>query len=440
MEVLTSSIDTFVNMTQALHKACEEGSLLLVSLLLERGLNVNSKDKQGRTPLHIASQTGDRLLAELLHQQGADLCAVTSQGEIPLNCTKDEEMTLLFVRMMAREGKAHLAKERLQLEEMSDKVKEKIIKGLDLKTTRKKANPLSQILSRRTLVNLLKTKETAYQQLSSLSNVSDCSRFSETESGFGETDKSSCDCSTESVLSNLSNSSGFASVDDPAPHFNRRATTPLSKRELTARNHPTSRPRSRFSSEPQKGIVQSSSTWNIVGISRKQSFPPLKKRVPKRVTFPADVLLDIAIKNDDFVETCHLIKSGRVDLNRVGCNGLTPIHRSAIDGSYKCLQLLLDLGADVNVQDELGWRPLHDAVFHGHVQCAIALINAGADLCAQTDDFYTVLDLAENDRMLLVIGRALMAKNNDYDAGEMTSYLGNELFEKLFDPDRETCV
>lgn len=438
--MLTSSIDTFVNMTQALHKACEERSLLLVSLLLERGLNVNSKDKQGRTPLHIASQSGDRLLVELLHQQGADLCAVTSQGEIPLDCSKDEEMTLLFVRMMAREGKAHLAKERLQLEEMSDKVKEKITKGLNFKITRKKANPLSQILSKRALVNLLETKEMADHQISSLSNMSDCSRFSETESGFCETEKSLCDCSMESVLTNLSNSSGFASVDDPTPYFNRRATTPLSKRELTAMNHSAPRPRPRFSSEPQKGIVQSASTWNIVGISRKQSFPPLKKRVPKRVTFPADVLLDIAIRNDDFVETCHLIKSGRVDLNRVGCNSLTPLHRSAIDGSYKCLQLLLDLGADVNVQDELGWRPLHDAVFHGHVQCAIALINAGADLCAQTEDFYTVLDLAENDRMLLTVGRALMAKNSDDDVGEMTSYLGNEVFEKLFDPDRETCV
>ena len=428
-------------MMQALHRASEEGNLILVSILLERGMNVNAKDKQGRTPLHIASETGDKLLAELLFQRGADTSSVSSRGSIPLDCSRDEEMTLMLAQMMARADKAQLAKERLQFEELSDKVRQKVVKELDLKTSRKKTSPVfSQLLNKRTFVNLPGLKESD-SQLSSLSNVSDCSRFSEAESGFCEMEKSSDSISMESVQTNESVSSGFASIDETTPYFNRRATTALTKQEFAALNRSPFMPRSRADSEPpRKGAVKRSSTWNITRTQTGTfSRPALQKRVVKRVAFPADVLLDIAIKNDDFIETCLLIKSRKVDFNRVGCNGLTPLHRAAIEGSYGCLQLLIDLGANANAQDEMGWTPLHDAIFHGHVNCAVLLINAGADLSAETDDVYTVLELAESDRMILAIGRALIAKNNDEGKSEL-NFFQDEVIEPVFDPDRETCV
>lgn len=407
---------------------------------------MNIKDKQGRTPLHIASETGDKLLAELLFQRGADTCSVTARGSIPLDCSHDEEMTLLLVQMMARAGKVQLAKERLQFEELSEKARPKVAKELDLKTTRKKSAPVfSQLLSKRAFASLLGLTEPD-SLLSSLSNVSDCSRYSEAESGFCEMDKSRDSISMESVQTNESVSSGFASVDETTPYFNRRATTALTKQEFAALNRPPFLPRSRAVSEPPtKRKVERSSTWSIKRTQTAGTFPrsALKKRVVKRVvkrvTFPADILLDIAIKNDDFVETCHLIKSRKVDFNRVGCNGLTPLHRAAIEGSYECLQLLIDLGANVNAQDELGWTALHDAVYHGHVSCAMVLINAGADLGAETDDFWTVLDLADTDRMILAIGRALIVKNGDGDKSELV-YFEDEIFEPVFNPDRETCV
>lgn len=425
---------------QALHRACQEGNLILVSILLDRGLNVNAKDKQGRTPLHIASEIGDKVLAELLLQRGADTCSVSSTGSIPLDCSSGEDMTLLLVQVMARAGKARLVKERLQFEELSDKARQKIAKELDSKTMQKKSTPIfSQLLNKRAIVNLPGLKESD-SRLSSLSNVSECSKFSEAESGFCEMDKSSDSTSMESVQTNESFSSGFASVDESTPYFDRRATTALTKQEFAALSRCPFIPRTRAISEPSKSTIERSLMRNTKRTQTKPfPRPVLKKRVVKCVTFPADILLDIAIKNDDFVETCHLIKSRKVDFNRIGCNGLTPLHRAAIEGSYECLQLLIDLRANVNVQDENGWTPLHDAVFHGHVNCAVALINASADLSAETDDFCTLLDLADSDKMILAIGRSLILKNSDGDQSEVDCF-EDEVFEPVLDPDRETCV
>lgn len=424
----------------ALHRACQEGNLILVSILLERGLNVNAKDKQGRTPLHIASETGDKLLAELLFQRGADTCSVCSRGSIPLDCSRDDEMTLMLVQMMSRTGKAELAKDRLQFEELSEKARQTVAKALDVKTTRKKSPPVlsSQFLNKRTFANLFGIKD-AVSRLSSLSNVSDTSRCSESESGFSEMDKSSDSTSMESVQTNESVSSGFVSVDELSPEsFNRRATTALTKQEFAALNRsPFMLRRNRTVSEPPpKRTIKRSSTWNISSKSTS-TFP--RPALRRRVTFPADIMLDVAIKSDDFVETCHLIKSRKVDFNRVGCNGLTPLHRAAIEGSYECLQLLVDLGANVNVRSVLGWTPLHDAVFHEHVSCALVLINAGADLSAETDDFMTVLDMVKTDRMLSAIGRTMIVTNSDGDKNKLR-YCKQEVFEPVFDPDRETCV
>ena len=428
----------------ALHRACQEGNLSLVSILLDRGLNVNAKDKQGRTPLHIASEIGDKLLAELLFQRGADTCSVCARGGIPLDCSRDDEMTLMLVQIMSRAGKAEIAKERLQFEELSEKARQKVAKELDWKTTRKQSPPilLPQLLNKRTFANILGIKE-ADSRLSSLSNVSDCSKYSESESGFSEIDKSPESTSTESVQTNESVSSGFVSVDELSlESFNRRATTALTKQEFAALNRsPFMLRRSRAVSEPPpKRTIKRSSTWNITSKSISTfPLPTLKRRVEKRVTFPADIMLDIAIENNDFVEACHLIKSRKVDFNRVGCNGLTPLHRAAIEGSYECLQLLVDLGANVNARGALDWTPLHDAVFHGHVSCALVLINAGADLCAETDDFMTVMDLLETDRMLLAIGRAMIVTNSEGD-NEKPLNFDEEVFKPVFDPDRETRV
>ena len=66
-------------------------------------------------------------------------------------------------------------------------------------------------------------------------------------------------------------------------------------------------------------------------------------------------------------------------------------------------------------------------------------MSAGADLLAETDDFQSVFDMADNDRMLLVVGRAMIVTYNSGDQNELP-FCEQEVFEPVFDPDRETCI
>ena len=90
-----------------------------------------------------------------------------------------------------------------------------------------------------------------------------------------------------------------------------------------------------------------------------------------------------------------------------------------MDGSNHCLSLLISRGAHVDVVDDDGWTPLHDAVFHGQGRCAFYLLSAGADVEAETNDFLKPIEMAENEDMILIVGRAMTLngarQNQNYD-------------------------
>ena len=68
------------------------------------------------------------------------------------------------------------------------------------------------------------------------------------------------------------------------------------------------------------------------------------------------------------------------------CWGRTALMRAAADGNVAAISLLLDTGADVNLQDEeSGYTALHWALFRCHLVAAAALIHRGAGMHAPLD-------------------------------------------------------
>lgn len=51
-----------------------------------------------------------------------------------------------------------------------------------------------------------------------------------------------------------------------------------------------------------------------------------------------------------------------------------PIHEAARGGHVKCLELLLEAGADPSISDACGCTPLHHAASSGHMAAARWLI------------------------------------------------------------------
>lgn len=72
--------------------------------------------------------------------------------------------------------------------------------------------------------------------------------------------------------------------------------------------------------------------------------------------------------------------------------GGTPLHYAAKHGHYDCIKLLIDNGADVNVESNEN-TPLQYALYYNHIECIIILIKNGADPnvtygCGQTPLHY----------------------------------------------------
>lgn len=429
-------------MSAALHKACWDANLWLVNLFVKQGANVNSVDKHGQTPLHIAVLTKNHLLAELLFERGANTSVVSKCGQIPMDCATDDETLVLLARMMARDGKEQLARKRVELLLKPEDEKQRIMREFGSnRIENKRPSSFSKGKRKINASKVFVSKGTDSTQ-SSVSNISECSNC---DSGFSEIDV--FNDSMESVrTSGFATSSAFDILDSKAP--NRRKTAPLSKKDLddviyTESSAPLTRERSNTTSLASRTSLVSLQNQSLKLQRRRRFLPKIPsstnvydKPTRKRVTFPNEVVLDDSIRCDDFVEACHLIKSRKIDINKPSPSGVFPLHRAAIEGSYECLQLLIDQGAEVNITDQNGWTPLHDAVFHGHIDCVLALVRAGANLYAETHRYHTALELAERDDMLLVIGRIVVLKELGQDC-----FSGHDGFIQPFPlHDRETCV
>ena len=73
-------------------------------------------------------------------------------------------------------------------------------------------------------------------------------------------------------------------------------------------------------------------------------------------------------------------------------NNWTPLHLAVANA--EAMTALLDVGADVDSRDNIGWTPLHLAAAAGTAEAITALLNAGAYIGARDKNGLTPLHLA----------------------------------------------
>jgi ankyrin repeat protein len=101
--------------------------------------------------------------------------------------------------------------------------------------------------------------------------------------------------------------------------------------------------------------------------------------------------------SEGHLEVARMLLELGADVNSQNDEGLTPLQRASQvqrEGESGIMRLLLDYGANVNVHDKRRNTPLHFAASEGHLEVARMLLELGADINSQNDKGLTPLQRA----------------------------------------------
>ena len=114
--------------------------------------------------------------------------------------------------------------------------------------------------------------------------------------------------------------------------------------------------------------------------------------------------------------TSALVEAG-ADVNAADDKGYTAVMKTAYSGHDKCAAILIRAGADVNATDGKGFTALMGSVCSGQGQCAAILIRAEADVNVSTITCgRTALHFASNEKCverLIEAGADVNGVDND---------------------------
>ncbi|XP_046839107.1 ankyrin repeat domain-containing protein 2-like [Xenia sp. Carnegie-2017] len=109
-----------------------------------------------------------------------------------------------------------------------------------------------------------------------------------------------------------------------------------------------------------------------------ETINPAPVRTRRRsVSFDPVTVLKTAILENDFATTEDVLMSGKLNID-LQLDGVLPVVLAAREGCTECLDILIQNGVSIDVQDKRGCTPLELAVQGGHYECAQMLIAAGA--------------------------------------------------------------
>ncbi|SSD61168.1 uncharacterized protein SCODWIG_02929 [Saccharomycodes ludwigii] len=97
-------------------------------------------------------------------------------------------------------------------------------------------------------------------------------------------------------------------------------------------------------------------------------------------TFKGNTAVHLSIVNGDEQNTHLLLQRFPSCIDMKGDHGWTPVHLACRYNYHKCLELLINVGASLDIRDDVnGDFPLHVAVKYGSLECTKLLIEQGAN-------------------------------------------------------------
>ena len=342
-----------------LYTACDKGQFDAVRLLVTAGADVNMVNSKGNSSLHVSAARLQADITKYLLDNGANVMVCNKDGELPLDVASSLETAWILVDKMISLGHKDLVKDYLipvQLSKAKQENRETIMTSAFVESL--------QNDNKKTVISE-EPKEDINKQVG---------------------------CR-------------FQLVNDDEVKKERRETEEDEKEVLQQQTRRYTFPSYLgFVKQPSGSILKRSQsfTYNeestLPGVKEDQPEKEARKSPNRTVTFPSDILCQMCIKDNDYHDLKRLILTDKVtDLDKLYANGITALHLAVIENKYKCAEVLIDCGANIEARDPHGWTPLHAAVFAGNIKAVRTLCNKGADVCATTKNGETVFDLAVTD-------------------------------------------
>jgi ankyrin repeat protein len=411
-----------------LHLACEYGHEAVVSLLLEKGADMNAKSYGGWTPLHLACKCGHEAVVSVLLERGADSNVKKSDAWSPLS---DDGWTPLSdngstpLHMASRNG--HESIVSLLLERGADVNVKKSDGWTPLSYACRMGHEaiISLLLERGADVNAKdKGGKTPLHKASWKGHESVISLLLEKGADVNVKDKDGktplhCACGYngresivswggetplhnaswkghESVISLLLERGADVNVKDNdgktplhcACGYNGRESIVSWGGETPLHNASWKGHESVISLLLEKGAD--------VNVKDNDGKTPLHcacgyNGCESPILLVGETPLHKASWKGHESVISLLLENG-ADVNINDKDGKTPLHYACgYNGCESIVSLLLEKGADIEAKDKSGWTPLHEASMKGHESIVSLLLREGAEFNAKINDGATLL-------------------------------------------------
>lgn len=150
-------------------------------------------------------------------------------------------------------------------------------------------------------------------------------------------------------------------------------------------------------------LVWERSETNLVDTSVKKS---TKVRFQKHVCF-----FDACLAGN-FGEIVDLLRNG-VDVDCKNYEGLSALHKLALNNELGTIKFLIDHGCNVNAQDSEGWTPLHVASDCGHLELVKFLMVKDADAAILNNFGDLAIDMSDTAEIKAYLEEQMVRKGID---------------------------